>query len=191
MLTETMKEHHLLTGVWWAPQPSATHEKRTRAVWNLMERQYRGVSYEMAGSIPTAKGGVPVSREFHGLIERHSSVWESLALYIRLLYGDGIFYSQTDGGMVWLLIINEGVIVPGTDCLMSPGVFDALMEGRKFSQYKALPVRELSEDSADDILNHYRNSQLRLKKRRYVLYGVLVCLALVLLSIPLAFILIG
>ncbi|EBS3611008.1 hypothetical protein DPD44_24290 [Salmonella enterica subsp. enterica serovar Poona] len=200
MLTEMMKAHNLYTGTVWVPLPSTTHAQRTRSVRNLLERQWRAVTYEVAsaaepGKTPgirtpreaRASGG----REFRGLTEHHSSAREPLALYIRLLYGDGIFYARTDEGMVWLLIISDGVIVPGTDCLLSPVVFDALMEDRKFSQYKSLPVRELREDCEEEILTHYQANQLRLKKRRYFFYGALVCLGLVLLAIPAAFILMG
>lgn len=196
MLTEMMKEHNLYTGTLWVPLPSTTHAQRTRAVRNLLERQWWAVTYEVASA---AEPGKPMPREaraaegkeFRGLTEHHSSAREPLALYIRLLYGNGIFYTRTDEGMVWLLIISDGVIVPGTDCLLSPAVFDSLMEDRKFSQYKSLPVRELREDCEEEILTHYQANQLRLKKRRYFFYGVLVCLGLVLLAIPAAFILMG
>ncbi|ECW0109282.1 hypothetical protein F3Q63_19150 [Salmonella enterica subsp. enterica] len=200
MLTETMKEHSLYTGTLWVPLPSTTHEQRTRAVRNQLERQWRGVTYEVVTRTETVGGlavqkppvaQIPGGREFRGLTEHHSSAREPLALYIRLLYGDGIFYSRTGDGAVWLLIVRDGVIVPGTDCMLSPQVFDSLMEDRKFSQYKALPVRELSDDCAEDILTHYQVNQQRLKKRRYFFYGVLAGLGLVLLAIPAAFILMG
>ncbi|EKG1804369.1 hypothetical protein O2N91_004911 [Salmonella enterica] len=196
MLTEMMKEHSLYTGTLWIPLPSTTHAQRTRVVRNQLERQWRAVTYEGA---PAVEPGKPMpreprpagEREFRGLTEHHSSAREPLALYIRLLYGDGIFYARTDDGMIWLLIVSDGVIVPGTDCLLSPVVFDSLMEDRKFSQYKSLPVRELREDCEEEILTHYQANQLRLKKRRYFFYGALVCLGLVLLAIPAAFILMG
>ncbi|EBH8655931.1 hypothetical protein HHY55_004657 [Salmonella enterica] len=201
MLTEMMKAHNLYTGTLWVPLPSTTDARRTRSVRNLLERQWRAVTYEVttgsepAGGVKEVNGrreaGASGPREFRGLTEHHSSAREPLALYIRLLYGDGIFYTRTDEGMVWLLIVSDGVIVPGTDCLLSPVVFDSLMEDRKFSQYKSLPVRELREDCEEEILTHYQANQLRLKKRRYFFYGALVCLGLVLLAIPAAFILMG
>ncbi|EED4923228.1 hypothetical protein WP05_13120 [Salmonella enterica subsp. arizonae] len=200
MLTEMMKAHSLYTGTLWVPLPSTTDARRTRSVRNLLERQWRAVTYEVVSDELQGKKQdtrtprevrAAGEREFRGLTEHHSSAREPLALYIRLLYGDGIFYARTDEGMVWLLIVSDGVIVPGTDCLLSPVVFDALMEDRKFSQYKSLPVRELQEDCAEDILTHYQANQLRLKKRRYFFYGALVCLGLVLLAIPAAFILMG
>ncbi|HFW1990515.1 TPA: hypothetical protein ACIA3T_004243 [Salmonella enterica subsp. enterica serovar Saintpaul] len=198
MLTEMMKEHSLYTGTLWVPLPSTTHTLRTRAVRNLLERQWRAVTYEVISGMEEQRERQDVrksreaeGKEFRGLTEHHSSSREPLALYIRLLYGNGIFYSRTDDGMVWLLIVSDGVIVPGTDCMLSPVVFDSLMEDRKFSQYKALPVRELSDDCAEDILTHYQANQLRLKKRRYFFYGALVCLGVVLLAIPAAFILMG
>ncbi|HEC8924854.1 TPA: hypothetical protein R4D26_000904 [Salmonella enterica subsp. enterica serovar Stanley] len=201
MLTEMMKEHKLHTEVWWAPFPSTTHALRTRAVRNLLERQCRAVTYEVttgsepAGGVKEVNGrreaGMSGPREFRGLTAHHSSAREPLALYIRLLYGDGIFYARTDDGMVWLLIVSDGVIVPGTDCLLSPLVFDSLMEDRKFSQYKSLPVRELQEDCAEEILTHYQANQVRLKKRRYLFYAGLTCLGVVLLAIPAVFILMG
>ncbi|ECI5748688.1 hypothetical protein D5P88_22280 [Salmonella enterica subsp. enterica] len=192
MLTELMQEHRLLTGTWWTPLPSTSSAPRTRAVRSALERQCRTVTYEVSPDIgsPSA-GGTQGNREYRGLIERHSTVWEPLSLYIRLLYGDGIYYSRNSDGDIWLLIISEGVIVPGTDCLLSPFVFDMLMEDRKYSLYKSLPVRELSDECADDILTHYQANQLRLKKRRYFFYTVLACLGLVLLAIPAVFILIG
>lgn len=194
MLTEIMKEHRLHTGTWWVPLPSTTHVQRTRAVRSLLERQCRTVTYDVVSENsdrPGKKTELPEGRKFRGLTEHHSSAREPLALYIRLLYGDGIFYSRTGDGMVWLLIVSDGVIVPGTDCLVSPLVFDSLMEDRKFSQYKSLAVRELSDDCAGEILTHYQANQQRLKKRRYFFYGALVCLGLVLLAIPAVFILMG
>lgn len=185
MLTETMKAHRLHIGTWCIPLPSTTNAQRTRAVRSLLERQYRSVTYDVAGKQEDG------TRTHQGLTEYHSSNRESLALYIRLLYGDGIFYSKTEDGMIWLLIINDGVIVPGTDCLLNPLVFDSLMEDRKFSQYKTLSVKELSEDCEKDILVHYEASQLRLKKRRYFFYAILAFLGLVLLAIPTTFILMG
>ncbi|HGP0804515.1 TPA: hypothetical protein ACLFMC_003573 [Salmonella enterica subsp. diarizonae serovar 61:l,v:z35] len=201
MLTEMMKEHSLYTGTVWVPLPSTTHTLRTRAVRNLLERQWRAVTYEVVSGMKEPgerqdarrprEARAAEGKEFRGLTEHHSSAREPLALYIRLLYGDGIFYARTDDGMIWLLIVSDGAIVPGTDCLLSPVVFDSLMEDRKFSQYKSLPVRELREDCEEEILTHYQANQLRLKKRRYFFYGALVCLGLVLLAIPAAFILMG
>lgn len=193
MLIETMKEHKLHTQVWWVPLPSTTHALRTRAVRNFQERQGRTVSYEIAAdNKPSERRVIPETRQVQGLTEHHSLAWEPLALYIRLLYGDGIFYSRTADGMIWLLIVNDGMIVPGTDCLLNPLVFDALMEDKKFSQYKALPVKELQEDCTDEILAHYQANQQRLKKRRYFFYGVLLGLGLVLLAaVPAVFMLIG
>lgn len=200
MLTEMMKEHSLYTCTLWVPLPSTTHAQRTRAVRNILERQWRGVTYEVLSSSEQGdtqevrkpqEGHVVEAKAFRGLTEHHSSAREPLALYIRLLYGDGIFYAPTDEGMIWLLIISDGVIVPGTDCLLSPLVFDTLMEDRKFSQYKSLSVRELGEDCEEEILSHYQANQMRLKKRRYFFYGGLVCLGVVLLAIPAAFILMG
>lgn len=200
MLTEMMKAHNLYTGTVWIPLPSTAHAQRTRAVRNILERQWRVVTYEVASTAESGKMSAtrmprevrPAGeREFRGLTTHHSLAREPLALYIRLLFGDGIFYARTDEGMVWLLIVSDGVIVPGTDCMLSPVVFDSLMEDRKFSQYKSLPVRELREDCAEDILAHYQANQLRLKKRRYFFYGALVCLGLVLLAIPAAYILMG
>lgn len=194
MLIEIMKEHGMHTGTWWVPLPSTTHVQRTRAVRSLLERQYRTVTYDVVSERSDRPGKnteSPEGREFRGLTEHHSSAREPLALYIRLLYGDGIFYDRTNDGMVWLLIVSDGVIVPGTDCLLSRMVFDSLMEERKFSQYKTLPIRELSDDCAYEILSHYQANQQRLKKRRYFFYGVLVCLGVVLLAIPTVFILMG
>ncbi|ELD4018708.1 hypothetical protein QI600_004595 [Salmonella enterica] len=194
MLIEVMKEHKLLTGTWWIPLPSTTHALRTRALRNLLERQWRAVTYDVDTHIVPGKKGEFRSqerRDLRGLTERHSSVWEPLALYVRLLYGDGIFYSRASEGIIWLLIVSDGVIVPGTDCMLSTLVFDSLMEDRKFSQYKSLPVRELQEDCVSEILTHYQTNQLRLKKRRYFFYGVLICFGLILLAIPAVFILIG
>ncbi|WP_272517455.1 MULTISPECIES: hypothetical protein [unclassified Providencia] len=193
MLIETMKEHKLHTEVWWVPLPSTANALRMRAVRNLLERQGRSVSYEIAAANkPNESHVIREIRQMQGFTEHHSLAWEPLALYIRLLYGDGIFYSRTANGMIWLLIVHDGMIVPGTDCLLSPLVFDALMEDKKFSQYKALSVKKLQEDCTDEILAHYQANQQRLKKRRYIFYGVLFCIGLVLLaSVPAVFILIG
>lgn len=189
MLTEQMQANRLLTGVWWSPLPSTTNAPRTRAVRGILERQYRAVTYEV--TTEEAGPGRQGARQFRGVIKQHSTTWEPLALYVRLLYGDGFYYSREADGNVWLLIISDGVIVPGTDCLLSQLVFDTLMEDLKFSQYKSLPVRELTEACTGEILTHYEANQLRLKKRRYFFYAVLVCAGLILLAIPAAFILIG
>lgn len=182
MLIETMREKNMHIGAWWVLTATITsHPQRTRAVQDLLRRQGRVISYKVTD-------GKGESREFQGLTEYPRPEQESLALYIRMLYGDGIFYSREHDGMVWLLIVHKDMIIPGTDCLLSPQVFDILIEDKKRSEYKDLPVRELSQACAQDIQPHYQASQRRLKKRRYVLYGALVCLGLALMAIPAAFI---
>lgn len=186
MLTEIMRQQKLLTGIWWIPLPATSHEQRTRMLRSQRERQCRTVTYDVISADTRA-----VRQKSRGLIEQHSLTWEPLALYIRLLYGSGIYHSCNSDGNIWFLIISDGMIVPGTDCLLSRQVFEMLMEGRGFSQYKALPVRELSQACAGEILAHYQTNQRRLRKRRYFFYTALACSGLALLSIPVTLILTG
>lgn len=190
MLLEKLNEHKLMTEVWWQPLAASTNPQRTRSVQNNIERSTRKVIYFLESSSDNTYQDKQDIRSYVGYIGQVSLSWEPLALYIREIYGNGIYYSHRDNGQVWLLVISDNVIVPGTDCTLSRELFDLLMEERKFTQYKNLPVTELAEDCVEQVLTLYRESQKKLKRQRILLYVTFTGLGLVLLAAVVAFILI-
>jgi hypothetical protein len=116
-----------------------------------------------------------------GYSTKISTLYEPFALYVKELYGDGIYFSHEDNQTTYFLIINEGRIVSGTDCFISKELFDELM--RHTDTYSHLEVTPLEEIQIDAVVERCCARQARLKRRRRIIIGSIFSSGIALLAV--------
>lgn len=176
MITEQLVKNKLVGGVFWPPAGEAyASPERLQSVSRALTRQYRTVSYPVSAH--------PGQMEY-GYFEYQTTVYEPIALYILSLFGDGFYYSRNDNGDVYLLVIFDGRILPGTDVLINSVLFETLLRNKPLGIYKDLPVYELNEEHLQRILESYQRHQHQMKKKRYLKLSVFISLTAILAIIP-------
>lgn len=186
VVTDFKKE--LITGVFW--EPGDKDIKHLAAVKRSLTRTCRAVIYAKLDTGMGKKNQNQLSR-FSGYFESRNSGEESLALYVRELFGDGVYFSREGDDRYWLLIIFEGAIVPGTDVSLPASLFEYLLNERASGLYALLPVYEFNENHMQECLKHYHASQHQKKIRRRIKLTVTGLLIAAVVIIPVFFFVTG
>lgn len=116
-----------------------------------------------------------------GYCEKVSTLYEPFAIYIKELFGDGIYFSHQEDDFTYLLIINAGRIISGTDCFIDKKLFDEIM--RNTEQYEHLEVTELTNIQLDVVIDKCRGHQLSLKRRRRLVIGLIFASGIIFLLV--------
>lgn len=122
-----------------------------------------------------------------GYSDRTSLTYEPLAILIKFYFGDGIhyFYDDDSKNDVYYVIINDGRILPGTDCVVKQTFFDEIVLEVKRSELE-FPGLRLSEIPIAWIEEqiHKSNSKIKgLNKKRNLFIAGAVALGCVIFSI--------
>nr|WP_306803480.1 hypothetical protein [Providencia sp. PROV266] len=95
--------------------------------------------------------------------------YQILAIYIQEIYGDGIYYCQTDdknSELFYFLIIKNGNVACETDCIINREMLDFLLSGIDSSEYKNLMVVELTKTHFSKIIDEYELIKRIFSKKR-------------------------
>ncbi|HHN8543403.1 pilus assembly protein [Citrobacter cronae] len=174
-MDKLLQDNNILTGLLWEPDSMSHLDLGAQAAFRGMVKANRRVIYK------DSDGRLAV-----GYCEKISTLYEPFAIYIKELFGDGIYFSHGDDNFTYLLIINGGRIVSGTDCFIERSLFDELM--RHPEQYEHLEVTSLTEVQLSVVIEKCAAHQLSLKRRRRfiissILAGGLIFLALLALAL--------
>ncbi len=112
-------------------------------------------------------------KHVEGFCSKYSTLYEPFALWMKDLYGDGIYYYE-QAESYYFLIISNGVPVSGSDVLVSRRFWMKLKEQLKEApQYAGLSLIQLTEQHITTVIERCTEHQLRLKKRRQLMIGAL------------------
>ncbi|MCM7885059.1 pilus assembly protein [Enterobacter sichuanensis] len=180
-MDKLLHDNNILTGLLWEPESMSHLEPGAQAAFRGMVKANRRLVYKDAnGQLAT------------GYCEKISTLYEPFAIYIKDLFGDGIYFFHGDDNFTYLLIINNGRIVSGTDCFIERSLFDELM--RHPEQYEHLEITLLTEVQLSVVIEKCRAQQLSMKRRRrMIICSILVggIIFLVLLALALHFLVTG
>ncbi|MDX6019667.1 pilus assembly protein [Scandinavium sp. V105_16] len=106
---------------------------------------------------------------------------EPFAVHLRNLLGDGVYYTQLANDQFYILVIFNGVIVSGTDCVVNDSFFNEMIHQLPDSQFSALTTSEISASQFERIIESCEENQLVYKRKQRLFWtgvgaGVLVLL---------------
>ena len=174
-MEKLLLDNNILTALLWEPETMSDLDPSAQAAFRGMVKANRRLLYkDTAGKLAV------------GYCEKISTLYEPFAIYIKDLFGDGIYFSHGDNNFTYLLIINEGRVVSGTDCFIERSLFDELM--RHPEKYEHLEVTLLTEVQLSVVIEKCRAHQLSMRRRRRfiigsILVGGIIFLALLALAL--------
>lgn len=174
-MEKLLQSKNILTNLLWEPESLAYLEPGAQAAFRGMVKANRRLVYkDNAGNLAV------------GYCEKISTLYEPFAIYIKEIFGDGIYFSHGDDNFTYILIVNGGRVVSGTDCFIDRALFDELM--RHPEKYEHLEVTMLTEVQLSVVIEKCLAHQLSLKRRRRlvissIMAGGVVFLALLSLAL--------
>lgn len=182
MIIEQLEQQKIVCNAFWPPLELADNQQHLTYVVKNAMRQNRTVAY-----VTTDAEGNMMTHA--GYFKYQPLVYEPLAMYVRALFGDGFYYGRKEDENIWLLIVADGLIVPGTDIIINHALFELLLKNKQSSQYKELPLCELNEQHQEAILSAYHANQKRLRKKRRLIISVFLFVTAIIMIAPFIFIL--
>ncbi|WES67880.1 pilus assembly protein [Superficieibacter sp. HKU1] len=180
-MNNILLKNNILTGLYWEPESLSYLQPAEQASFRGMMKANRRLTYSDAAGMPAL-----------GYSTKVSTLYEPFALYVKELYGDGIYFFHEDSCSTYFLIINEGRIISGTDCFISKVLFDELMKHQ--TGYEHLEVTPLEEVQINTIVERCVARQLAMKRRRrFIIASIFLggIVLLLLLALVLHFIVAG
>jgi len=169
-VNERLLRENILTGLLWEAEDMSYLGLPTQASFRGMVKANRKLIYrDDEGRIAT------------GYCSKVSTAYEPFALYIKNLFGDGIYFSHESDETTYLLIIKGGRIVSGTDCFMARRLFDELIT--HLGIYEHLEFTPLTPVQLDAVIERCRMHQHSLKRRRRFIMTVSTCAGAILLAL--------
>lgn len=168
-MLERLAENNVLINLIWNYEPASHEPYYPEWVSHLRRthRQLKTVNNE--------------GKEMTAFCHKLSTLYEPFALWIRELYGDGIYYCETQENY-YFLIISKGVPVSGSDVIVSRRFWMILKEQLIESpEYKHLAFRKITEESILTVIERCNEHQARMKKRRQIIIGSLALGGIILL----------
>lgn len=158
-MNDILLKENILTGLLWEAEDMSYLGLPTQASFRGMVKANRKLIYrDDEGRIAT------------GYCSKASTAYEPFALYIKNLFGDGIYFSHESDDSTYLLIIKDGRIVSGTDCFMARSLFDELMT--HLGSYEHLEFTPLTHVQIEAVIARCRMHQHSLKRRRHFIMAI-------------------
>lgn len=169
-MKEQLLKENILTGLLWEADDMSYLGLPTQASFRGMVKANRKLIYR------DDEGRIAI-----GYCSKVSTAYEPFALYIKNLFGDGIYYSHESDEVTYLLIIKDGRIVSGTDCFMARSLFDELMT--HLDIYEHLEFTLLTSLHLEAVIERCRMHQLSLKRKRRFIMTISTCVGAILLAL--------
>jgi len=169
-VNDILLKENILTGLLWEAEDMSCLGLPAQASFRGMVKANRKLVYrDDEGKLAT------------GYCSKVSMIYEPFAIYIKNLFGDGIYFSHTDDATTYLLVINRGRIVSGTDCFIARPLFDELMHHS--GKYEHLDIKPLTNAHLERVIEQCHSHQALLKHRRRFIMTIGFCASAVLLII--------
>ncbi len=169
-MDDLLLKENIVTGLLWEAEDMTCLGPPAQASFRGMIKANRKLVYrDDEGKLAT------------GYCNKVSMLYEPFAIYIKKLFGDGIYFSHKDETITYLLVINRGRIVSGTDCFIARTLFEEVM--RCPGKYEHLDVKPLTSVHLNTVIERCRSHQVLLKRRRRFITAIGVCVSAILLII--------
>lgn len=165
MYIPEFNKNRMQINVMWAPDISVLNTPRYSRWLSGAQKRYRSIEYT------DQKGD-----KHRGFIQSNHPSNESFAVYVKEMYGDGFYFSPVTGeetsSGVYLLIIQDDVILSGTDAVFSTVLFQRIDEARGNTGFSDLSRVELGTRHFDEITEKYKKNILAMRRKKIYGYAV-------------------
>ncbi|QQN33575.1 pilus assembly protein [Rahnella aceris] len=161
-MLNTLSRNNILTGLIW---DSSNHENMDAGYMRWMvniRRSHRMYVYRVQDDMTT--------NELVGYSIKTAPGCESFAVHLRKLYGDGLYHFMAGDEQVYLLIIMDGIIISGSDCVITETFFGEILSSLPESKYSRLRVSEITPAQLDCIAESCKENQLIYKKKQRIFW---------------------
>lgn len=172
-MLNTLSRNNILTGLIWEP---SGHDNMDAGYMRWMvniRRSHRMYVYRVQDEANT--------NELIGYSVKTAPGCESFAVHLRNLYGDGIYHFDAGDHKIYLLMIMDGIIISGSDCIITENFFTEIVETLPTSKYSRLQVSEITPAQLDCIAESCKENQLIYKRRKRLFWSGVACGVLILL----------
>ncbi|MBU9823583.1 pilus assembly protein [Rahnella perminowiae] len=162
-MLNTLSRNNILTGLIW---DLPIHDNMAPGYLKWManiRRSHRRYIYSVQGDAEVS--------ELIGYSERTSPGCEPFAVHLRNLYGDGFYYFSAGKGQIYLLMIMDGIIISGSDCVITENSFQEMVASLPESKYARLQVTEISLAQLDTIAESCKSNQKIFKKKQRMFWS--------------------
>lgn len=160
-MNHSLLKENILTELLWEPDDMSWIGPPAQASFRGMVKANRKLVYrDDEGSMAT------------GYCSKTSMLYEPFAIYIKELFGDGIYFFHENDETTYFLIVSRGRIVSGTDCFIARSLFDTLIAHSE--KYKHLDVTPLTHSHLNAVVEQCRIHQASLKRRRRLIMTTLL-----------------
>ncbi|WP_369311137.1 hypothetical protein [Providencia rettgeri] len=153
-LTELLKSNLAINAIWI--DPSQVIEHRHLFWLESKKKKYKKIRYK------TQHGMKEV------LLPKHVKLHETLALYIKELYGDGFFYAPIiDGDVInyYLICIKDDSVISPIDTIISESMLNYILSHKESSVYRSLDVTVITDEIFSTIYEEYLNQERKYKNK--------------------------
>ncbi|MFG6656778.1 pilus assembly protein [Scandinavium sp. M-37] len=175
-MLNTLSKKNILTELIWE---SSSHNERDAGYAKWMAAIRR--SHRMYVYIANDDASQVDIQKLVGYSDNTSPGCEPFAVHLRNLLGDGIYYVRLAENQYYFLIVCNGVIVSGTDCIVSEAFFNEMLNQLPDSRFSALNISEVTAAQFERIIESCEAKQLIYKRKQRLFWvgvgvGVLVLL---------------
>ncbi|MDX6040048.1 pilus assembly protein [Scandinavium lactucae] len=175
-MLNTLSKKNILTELIW---DSPSHDDRDTGYSKWMATVRR--SHRMYVYIANDDATQGDLQNLVGYSENTSPGCEPFAVHLRNLLGDGIYYVKLAENQHYFLIVYNGGIVSGTDCIVSEVFFNEMLNQLPESRFSTLNISEVTAAQFERIMESCEAKQLVYKRKQRLFWvgvgvGVLVLL---------------
>lgn len=153
-LTELLKNNLTINGIWI--DSNYAEEHRHRFWFESTKKRYKKIRYSTKDGMKEA------------LFPKQVKLHEILALYIKELYGDGLFYAPiTEGDTTnyYLICIKNDCVISPIDTIISESMLNYILSKKDSSIYAGLDVTIINNDIFNAIHEEYLNQEKKYRNK--------------------------
>ncbi len=171
---EQLTKNNIVTGLIWENSNSESNAKGYRQWIEATKKSHHQVVY-----------ADKQNKNHYGYTDKPVLQHDPFATYINTQFGDGIYYAATAEDHYYLLIINNGQIMSGTDRLMSKAFFNEVIRLVPASAYCHLEIIPLQDKHIETVVLLCEKRKKRLRKQRVFFYSALLLAGIGILGLTL------
>lgn len=157
-MLKTLSRNNILTGLVWEISGAESQDIGYNRWMSNIRRSHRVYVYSLKDTDGTS--------ELTGYSSKTTPGCESFAVHLRNLYGDGAYYFSTGNNEVYLLMVMDGVIISGSDCVVTEAFFEKFSQSLPDSRYSRLQLIEVTPGQIDVVVESCKASQLVYRKKQ-------------------------
>ncbi|WP_161525573.1 pilus assembly protein [Escherichia albertii] len=175
MNLEQITDEKIILEVLWLSSDNVSKkitETRERTWRRVIDKNYRKIEY-----VNSEK------KTCLGYSSDTSSVTQPFALYIRNLFGDGIYYTNEEGDKNYLLAIINGEVIQGTDVYINSALFERYRQKLLSEEYSSLQWHCLTMAHIDEVIEANNLYKRKKQKKKLTYLSVMLSVGVICLML--------